>query len=57
MKYTLDFEDLIQKDTRRGDWRLGERGEGVEKHRSVVTKYPQGCELQHRKYNQSCGND
>lgn len=52
MKLTLDFEDFIQKDERRGDWRLGAKGEGIEKHRLVVTKYAQGCKVQHRKYTQ-----
>ena len=36
----------------RGVGGLGEKGEGTEKYRLVVTKESQGCRVQHREYSQ-----
>ena len=33
-----------------GPGRLGGKGRGGTKHKSVVTEQPQGCEVQHREY-------
>ena len=35
-----------------GLWKLGEKGEGIEKYRMVVTEWPWRCQVQHREYSQ-----
>ena len=38
-------------------WQMGEKGEGTEKHRLVVTEYPWGSEVRHREFSQEhCNN-
>ena len=32
---------------RGGGWGLGEKGEGIEKYRAVVTEWSRGCKAQH----------
>lgn len=34
-------------------WGLGEKGEGIDKYKLVVTKQSQGCEAQHRECSQN----
>ena len=34
----------------RGIGDMGEKGEGIKKHRLVVTEQSQGCKVQHREY-------
>ena len=35
-----------------GIGKLGEKGEGIKKYKSVVTEQSQRCKLQHRKHSQ-----
>ena len=44
----VDTESRLVVATGDGAWGLGEKGEGIEKYRSAVTKYSRGCKVQRR---------
>ena len=48
----IDRENRLMVARGEGLWKLGEKGEGVEKYRMVVTEWPWRCQVQHREYSQ-----
>ena len=54
----IDTENRLRIAGGRGVGELGEKGEGFQKYKMVVTKQSQGCKVQHREDSQwYCNND